>query len=81
VRQLEVTNTTSQPITYSVARSQCRCLFYDYTGKLAPKKKETLTVTVDGAKAKAGALTETVSVTSKQQPSMNTSFQVNATIQ
>jgi hypothetical protein len=81
VRQLEVTNMTSQPVSYAVARSQCRCLFYDYTGRLAPKKKETLTVTVDGAKAKPGSLVETIAITSKQHRSMNTSFQVNATIQ
>lgn len=81
VRQIEVTNMSSQPITYSVARSQCRCLFYDYTGKLAPKKKETLTVTVDGAKAKAGSLAETVSITSKQNAAVNGSFQVNANVQ
>jgi hypothetical protein len=80
VRQLEVTNTTSQPITYTVARSQCRCLYYDYTGKLAPKKKETLTVTVDAAKAKAGNLAETVEITSKQNASVNASFQVNAVV-
>lgn len=81
VRQIEVTNTTSQPLTYSVARSHCRCLYYDYTGKLAAKKKETLTVTVDGAKAKAGQLAETIAITSKQNASANASFQVNANIQ
>jgi hypothetical protein len=37
-------------------------------------------VTVDGAKAKLGALHETIVVSSKKDPSVSTSFEVNATI-
>jgi hypothetical protein len=80
VRQFEVTNPTASPITIAVARSQCRCLFYDYSGKVAAKGKETVTVTVDGAKAKAGALNETLQLTSKEMPGATTTFGVQATI-
>ena len=80
VRQIEVTNTTGKQLDYTVSRSECRCLYYDYTGKLGPKKKETLTVTVDGAKAKGGALSETITLSAKKDPSVTTSFQVTATI-
>jgi hypothetical protein len=80
VRQVEVTNTTAKQLDYTVSRSQCRCLYYEYTGKLAPNKKETLTVTVDGAKAKAGALAETLTIAAKKDPSITTTVQVTATI-
>ena len=80
VRQFEVTNPTGSPIELQVARSACRCLFYDYKGKLAPNGKETITVTIDGARAKAGPLQERVEVTAKGDPSVNATFTVQATI-
>jgi len=54
VRQFEITNMSSTPLTITVARSTCRCLYYEYDAKakLAPKAKEALTVTVDGAAPK-----------------------------
>jgi uncharacterized protein DUF1573 len=80
VRQFQVTNNGDQPITLEVARSVCKCLYYDYAPAVAPRGKETITVTVDGAKAKAGALHETVTVSAKKDPSMTASFEVNAVI-
>jgi hypothetical protein len=80
-RQFEITNSGTAAIEISVARSQCRCLYYEYTPKIAPKKKESLTVTVDGARAKAGVLRETVQVTAKKDPSVQSSFEVAANIQ
>jgi hypothetical protein len=80
VRQVEVTNTTAKQLDFTVSRSQCRCLYYEYKGKLAPNKKETLTVTVDGAKAKAGALAETLTIAAKKDPSITTTVQVTANI-
>ncbi|HEY2323958.1 MAG TPA: DUF1573 domain-containing protein [Thermoanaerobaculia bacterium] len=80
VRQVEVTNTTDKQLDYTVSRSQCRCLYYEYSGKLAPKKKETLSVTVDGGKAKSGSLAETLTITAKKDPSVTSSFQVTANI-
>ena len=81
VRQFEVFNNGATPITIQVARSSCRCLFYDYHDKVAPQKKETITVTVDGAKAKTGPLREMLPVTVKGNPSLHGELTVQATIQ
>jgi len=80
VRQFEIVNASSGPLTFIVARSGCRCLFYDYNGKLPAKGKETITVTVDGARAKAGALQEQIDVTAKNDPSVKGAFTVQAMI-
>jgi len=40
-----------------------------------------VTVTVDGAKAKAGPLLESIKVTSKSDPTVVTTFDVTATVQ
>lgn len=79
-RQFEVTNRTDKPIAFSVGRSACRCLYYEYKGTVAPRKKESITVTIDGARAKAGTLHETVKISSKKDKSIDVSFEVNATI-
>lgn len=79
-RQVEIANNSAAPVTIAVARSQCKCLYYEYKDTIAANKKETITVTVDGARAKAGTLAETVDVKSKKDPSVATSFQVQATI-
>jgi len=81
VRQFEVTNNGDQPVTIEVSRSACRCLFYDYNGLIAPKAKETITVTIDGSRTKAGPLQENVRVSAKKRPNVATSFIVRATIQ
>lgn len=81
VRQFEVSNATAEPMTITVARSQCRCLYYDYAGKVPAKGKETITVTVDGAKAKAGALQETLEVAAKGVAGATTQIGVRAVIQ
>lgn len=80
-RQFEVRNSGEEPITIAVARSACRCLFYEYRSLVPPKGKETVTVTVDGARAKKGALRESVKVTAKSDPSIATSLEVTANIQ
>ncbi|MEA2338196.1 MAG: hypothetical protein QOE82_2203 [Thermoanaerobaculia bacterium] len=82
VRQFEITNLTSTPLSITVARSACRCLYYEYDTKvkLQPKAKEALTVTVDGARAKAGALDESIAVTSKDDPNAIGTIGVRAVI-
>lgn len=79
-RQFEVANNTDEPMAIEVARSACRCLFYEHAPVIPPKAKEALTVTVDGGRGKAGELRETVRVTAKSDPSLATSFDVIATI-
>jgi hypothetical protein len=82
VRQFEITNLTSTPLSLQVARSACRCLYYEYNtkAKLQPKAKEALTVTVDGARAKAGALSESIAVTSKDDPNATGTIGVRAVV-
>ena len=79
-RQFEVVNTTDAPISVKVSRSTCRCLYYDYGDVIPPKGRETLTVTVDGAKAEVGQLQEVVTITSSADASLTATFNVNATI-
>jgi hypothetical protein len=79
-RQFEITNTTDQPITIAVARSTCRCLYYEHAPVVPPKAKESLTVTIDGARAKAGDLRESIRVGAKNDPATGTTVDVIATI-
>ncbi len=80
VRQFEVMNNGPKTITVQVSRSTCRCLYYDYHDKVGPKKKETITVTIDGAKAKEGTLRETLIVTTKENHSVTAEMTVQAII-
>jgi uncharacterized protein DUF1573 len=80
-RQFEVTNHTDAPITISLPRSTCRCLYYEYQARIDPKGKESVTVTIDGARAPVGNLRETIRVSAKSDPAVGTSFDVIATIQ
>jgi hypothetical protein len=80
VRPFVVKNMSNAPIEIAVTRSACRCLFYEYRPLVPANGKETLTVAVDGARAKSGPLNETVQVSSKKDPSVVTTFQVSATI-
>lgn len=79
-RQFEVVNTTDAPISIKVARSSCRCLYYDYGDVVPPKGRETLTVTVDGAKAEEGQLQEAITVSSSGDAAVSATFNVTATI-
>jgi hypothetical protein len=79
-RQFEVTNNSDEPVTLLVSRSACRCLFYEHAPVVPPKAKENVTVTIDGARAKAGELRETIKVSAKSNPAIATSFDVTATI-
>ncbi len=80
VRQFQIANNSDQPVTLEVERSKCRCLYYEYPKSVAPHQKVTVTVTVDAAKAKVGPLSETVAVSSKSDPSMSATMQVNAVV-
>ena len=79
-RDYEIRNDSEQPLTITLSRSSCRCLYYEHAPVIAPKGKDSITVTVDGAKAKAGTLRETIQVTSKSDASVGTSFDVIATV-
>jgi len=79
-RQFQVVNTGTAAIQIKVARSSCRCFYYEYNDKLAPKKKESITVTIDGARAKPGTLAETIQITGKGGTPVLAQFQVQATV-
>ena len=79
-RQFEMANNSDEPMSVEVARSTCRCLYYEYAPVIPPKAKETLTITVDGAKAKAGELTEAVRITKKGDAAVVANVEINATI-
>ena len=80
-RQFEIANNTDSPVSIQVERSECRCLFYDYAPVIPPKGKETITVTVDGGKAKSGKLLESIRVSSKSDSAIGTTMDINAVIQ
>ena len=81
VRQFTITNTSTAPIEIAVARSSCRCLYYDYNSKLPAKGQETITVTIDGARAKAGPLQEQIEVHARKDPSISGTMSVRARIE
>jgi hypothetical protein len=81
VRQFTIENSGAAAVSVKVARSNCRCLFYDYTEKVPAHGKEQITVTIDGARAKVGELHEIVQVSSKSDPAVTAQLEVNATIQ
>lgn len=80
VRQFEVVNSGPKVVTIQVSRSACHCLFYDFHDKVPAKGKETITVTVDGAKAKEGDLREKLTVTTKENHAITAEMTVQATI-
>ncbi len=80
VRQFDITNSTDQPITINVARSNCRCLYYSHAPVIPPKGKETVTVTIDGGRAKPGAIQESIKVSSKADASIATTMNLTATV-
>ncbi len=79
-RQFEVSNNTDQPIAIAVSRSKCRCLFYAHNGTIEPRKKETITVTIDATRVKQKSIKEKVTISDKANRAHEASFNVNATI-
>ncbi len=80
-RQFEIRNMTRSAVNIKLARSACRCFYYEYSEAIAPNATETVTVTVDGAKAKAGALEESIVVSSKKDPAIQTTILVKSSIE
>ena len=80
-RQYEIVNNSEEPVSIAVSRSTCRCLYYEHAPVVPPKGKESLTVTIDGAKAKTGPLLESIRVSAKSDASIVTTFDVTATVQ
>lgn len=79
-RQFQIANDTDEPVTIQVARSACRCLYYQHAPVIPPNASETLTVTVDAAKAAAGPLEESLRITARSDPSLATTVELTATV-
>ncbi|HEX7833285.1 MAG TPA: DUF1573 domain-containing protein [Thermoanaerobaculia bacterium] len=79
VRKFTIRNETDEPAAIKISRSACRCLYYQHAKVIPPKNSETLSITIDGAKAKAGDLREELAVTTSD-PSVKTTVHVIATI-
>jgi hypothetical protein len=80
-RQFEVANTSDEPVSIQLERSACRCLYYEYAEVIPPNGRESVTVTIDGARAPAGELQESVAVRIKGDPEPVASLGVEARIQ
>ena len=79
-RRYEIMNTTGEPLSIQIARSDCRCLYYEHADVIPPNAKEAVTVTIDGARASAGELRESIRVSSKSDPSVAATLEVQATV-
>lgn len=79
VRKFTIRNESDEPAAIKISRSACRCLYYQHAKVIPPKNSETLSITIDGAKAKAGDLREELQVTTSD-PSVKTTVHVIATV-
>jgi hypothetical protein len=79
--RFQLVNNSDQAIPVAVSRSQCRCLWFQHPQIIPPNSTSTLTVTVDGARAKSGNLNEVVTVSSKENAITSADFEVTAAIQ
>lgn len=80
-RTFQIRNGTDRPVALQMARSQCRCLWFEYPDLIPASESATLTVIVDGAKARRGALRETIAVTASADPNIKAALQVIAEIE
>lgn len=80
VRTFELVNRGTKPLTIEVARSRCRCLWYDPPKSLPAGGRGTLTVRVDGAKAPAGLLAESIEISAKGVPDAVAVIEVTADV-
>ncbi len=55
-------NNSASPLTVKVARSTCRCLWFEHPATVAPRARANFTVSVDGGRARAGALEERIQI-------------------
>ncbi|HVT44766.1 MAG TPA: DUF1573 domain-containing protein [Thermoanaerobaculia bacterium] len=79
--RFRLTNNGDSQLTINVARSECRCLWFDYPATIPAGGSISLTVTVDGARAERGSLREVARIASKSDPSAGATIEVSATIE
>jgi hypothetical protein len=81
VRQFQITNSGTEPLTVALSRSKCRCLWFDYDSPIPPGATRPVAITVDGALAKEGQLEETIEVTAKESREAATRIRIIARIE
>jgi hypothetical protein len=81
VRQFKLENHSDAPVSVAIARSKCRCLWFDFDEKIPAKSSTILAITVDGAKAAAGNLAETVEISNKKDKTEKATIQLSALIE
>jgi hypothetical protein len=80
-QRFSLTNNSAAPLNISVSRSQCRCLWFDHPKTIPANGKATLTVTIDGGRVAAGAVSEVVEITSAGNVDVNTAIDLRATVE
>lgn len=80
VRTFEIVNRGKKAVTLEIARSRCRCLWYDPPATLPAGGRGTLTVRVDGAKAPEGLLTESIEISVKGTTDAAAVFEITAEV-
>lgn len=81
VKKVQIVNDSSETLTVSAGRSQCHCLWFQFTSKVPAGGKVTMSVTLDGARAKKGSVRETITLTSKEHPEEKSTLGVTAQVE
>lgn len=79
--QFTLSNGSDAPITIATSRSTCRCLWFRHAPTIPAHGTTSLTVTVDGGRAKKGAVDEQVEVSAKANPQATATIHVVAEVQ
>lgn len=80
VRTFEISNSGKRALTLEIARSKCRCLWYDPPKSIPAGGRGTLTVRVDGEKAPAGLLAESIEISGKGDPEATAVLEITADV-
>lgn len=80
VRTFEIVNRSKTSYTLEISRSKCRCLWYDPPKSLPAGGRGTLTVRVDGSRAPAGILTESIEISAKGQSDASAVIEITADV-
>ena len=81
VRTFELRNETEGPLTPAIARSKCRCLWFDYPKSIPAGGKAALAISVDGAKAQKGRLQETIEISAKEAAGETATIDIEAVVE
>ena len=79
-KSFELTNHTNSAVQVKVARSECRCLWFTHPPTIAPRSKGTLTVTIDGSRAKPGEVSEAVRVSAQHDPKVTAAILITGKV-